>query len=158
LHQPAPQLPHHARSSSFGDQVTAAWPLGNPNWINQGAPGEGLNSDGGGAYAILERFPSVIAQHPQIVHIMLGSVDSDLATLPTYLEYEAPNLMSDVQNMVKEAQAAHIQVVFGLEPQAASSGLLESFNSLIVSIAAANNIPVINYVDALFRICSSYTT
>jgi hypothetical protein len=85
---------------------------------------------------------------------MLGSVESYLsitgsATGTLYLEYEAPNLMSDVQNMVKEAQAAHIQVVFGLEPQAAAPGMMTPFNAIMVAIAAANNIPVINYGDAL---------
>jgi hypothetical protein len=59
--------------------------------------------------------------------------------------------------MVKEAKAANIQVILGIEsPYFGFDGqLLDLMNSAVASYGAANNIPVINYGDALCTCVSS---
>jgi hypothetical protein len=130
----------------LGDQITLGWTTAfaaNPNWVNKGVAVSGWESNGTMA-AGLARFQSdVVSQHPAIVHIMFGMDDAEI-TSPTSLEFSGPDVLSDAQAMVQEAKAANIQVVFGLEPSA-----FTQTRQIITTYAAENNIPVINYGDAL---------
>jgi hypothetical protein len=81
--------------------------------------------------------------HPAIVHIMFGMTDAEDMS-PTTTQFYRPGLLADAQQMVAEAKAANIGVVFGLEPNA-----LPQYKELITQYGAAHNIPVINYGDAL---------
>jgi hypothetical protein len=138
----------------IGDWTTYSWTsafAANPTWINKGVPGIGECCDGPGTSAdLLSRFQSdVVSLHPAIVHIMMGAGDA-------YVVYDSgfqlyiPDFLADLDAVVKEARAADIKVVLGMEPQNFGfAGNLEPINAAIAAYGAANNIPVINYGDAL---------
>jgi hypothetical protein len=87
---------------------------------------------------------------------MVGSGDAQTSD-DALFAYVTPAFLQNIEGMVAEAKAANIQVVFGLEPQDVipPSYNIEPFNSLVVGYAAQNNIPVINYGDALCQCVSS---
>lgn len=140
----------------LGDWVTYYWSSGfaaNPNWINQGIQGVYA----GNSSAALAAFQAdVVSLHPAIVHIMLGADDASTATDEGY-QQAVPNFLNNIVAMVKEAKAANIQVILGLEsPYFGYDGqLLDLMNSAVASYGAANQIPVINYGDALCACVSS---
>jgi len=148
----------------IGDQFTYNWattPGAFPsNWINQGWNKAAATSDpncfencGGGTSESTEaRFQAdVINLHPAIVHIMVAADDADSdddASVP----YIYPDFLNAVQSMISMAKAANIQVVLGIESNqwSAEGGLnFEPMNSLVATLGAQNNIPVINYGNAL---------
>jgi lysophospholipase L1-like esterase len=140
----------------IGDQITHGWTsafAANPNWINQGVPVVGYPSAGDSG-STLQRFQAdVINLHPAIVHIMIGSADADEAHDATW-RFFGPQFLIALESMVKEARDANIQVVLGLESENSSfangaGGAAVQINSIIASYGALNNIPVINYGDAL---------
>jgi lysophospholipase L1-like esterase len=98
----------------LGDWVTYYWASGfaaNSNWVNQGI--EGVYA--GNSSAALAAFQAdVVSLHPAIVHIMLGADDASTATDEGY-QQAVPNFLSNIDAMVKEAKAANIQVILGLE-------------------------------------------
>ena len=137
-----------------GDYITYFWAsafAAHPNWINQGnrvVPY--LGGDSGTAGEVLASFQSdVVSLHPAIVHILIGVGDSDQTHDPTF-QLAIPDFLHSLDAIVQEAKAANIKVILGMEPSIfAFSGQLESMNSAIAGYGAANNIPVINYGDAL---------
>jgi hypothetical protein len=99
---------------------------------------------------VLAAFQSeVVSLHPAVVHILIGMGDAD-ETDDASFQLAVPGFLSSLEAIVEEAKAADIKVVLGMEPTVLTfSGQLESINSVIASYGAANNIPVINYADAL---------
>jgi hypothetical protein len=136
----------------IGDWVTYSWDAAfaaNPNWINQGTPGQGLLGNGNSADTLARFQSDVVILHPAIVHIMIGSSDADEDDDAMY-RLTFSNFLSNLDSMVKEARAANIQVILGIEPQnLAFGGPIEPINSILANYGAANKIPVINYGDAL---------
>jgi lysophospholipase L1-like esterase len=136
----------------IGDWVTYSWDgafAANPNWVNQGTPGQGLLGNGNSADTLARFQADVVNLHPAIVHIMIGSSDADENDDATY-RLTFLNFLSNLDSMVKEARAANIQVILGIEPQnLAFGGPIEPLNSIIASYGAAHKIPVVNYADAL---------
>ena len=101
----------------YGDGFTYAWTTlaATPNWINKGAPTIYTSDAMGSALAGFQS--DVVSLHPAIVHIMFGQTDSlDMSSNTT--QFYGPGMLSEAQQMVAEAKAANIQVVFGLEPNA----------------------------------------
>jgi hypothetical protein len=140
----------------LGDWVTYYWTSGfaaNSNWINQGVAGV---YTGNSSEALAGFQANVVSLHPAIVHIMLGAADASTATDEGY-QQAVPNFLSNIEAMVNEAKAANIQVILGIEsPYFGYDGqLLDLMNSAVASYGAANNIPVINYGDALCTCVSS---
>jgi acyl-CoA thioesterase-1 len=146
----------------IGDWVTYYWTNGfaaNPNWINKGDTGFNqcfsVPADcwGGSSSGVLARFQSdVVSLHPAIVHIMIGAVDADGTSGVSSFQYpySTSQFLSNLEAIVKEARAANIQVILGIEPSAFSFGTsLQPLNSIIANYGAMNGIPVINYADAL---------
>jgi lysophospholipase L1-like esterase len=136
----------------IGDWVTYSWDgafAANPNWINQGTPGQGLLGNGNSADTLARFQADVVDLHPAIVHIMIGSSDADEDDDAMY-RLTFANFRSNLDSMVKEARAANIQVILGIEPQnLAFGGPIEPINSIVANYGAANKILVINYGDAL---------
>lgn len=148
----------------IGDQLTYNWWANSPggfpsNWVNWGTPGVGVANSGGSAAEVLARFQADVSSSAQmfsnpkappsiIAHIMVGSVDADIQSAANH-QTSGPAFITAIQGLVKVAKAGNIQIIFGLEPQAGTSGYITPFNSVIETIAAQNNIPVINYGDAL---------
>jgi hypothetical protein len=136
----------------IGDWVTYYWDAAfaaNPGWINKGLPGE-TTGGFGSAEEVLARFHSdVVSLHPSIVHILIGQGDADkIATGQT--SRTLPNFLTGLDAIVREAKAANIRVILGIEPVIVSStGRMEFINSIIASYGAEHKIPVINYSDAL---------
>jgi hypothetical protein len=151
-----PRLPNETPAPKvvfIGDEITADWAsafAADPNWINKGQssePIEGLQT----AASVLARFQSdVVSLHPAIVHILIGQGDANGYLSDEGQTGQIPGFLTSLQAIIQEAKAANIQVVLGTEPSAISLYLpLTPFNSVIASLGAANNIPVINYADAL---------
>jgi hypothetical protein len=139
----------------IGDLLTYGWPITNPNWVNQGAPGIALDSTSAN---VLARFQAdVVSLHPQVVHIMVGSGDAQLGDDANW-SIVTSSFLTNIQSMVAEAKAANIQVIFGLEPQFTTDNPIEPFNSILVNYAAQNGIPVINYDSMLCQCVGSVSS
>jgi hypothetical protein len=148
----------------IGDQFTYNWgttPGAFPsNWINKGWNKAAYTSDpncfvtceGGTSGSTAERFQTdVINLHPDIVHIMVGADDAD-ANDDASVPYIYPGFLSSVASMIQTAKAANIQVILGIESNEWSSeggAYFEQMNSMVATLGAQNNIPVINYGNAL---------
>jgi hypothetical protein len=146
----------------IGDQFTYLWattPSAFPsNWINKGWSGYVIGENcfeicgGGTSESTAQRFQTdVIDLHPNIVHIMVASDDAD-ANDDASVPFIYPDFLSSLQTMIKMAKAANIQVIFGTEGTSWSDeggAHMAPLNSLVATLAAQNDIPVINYGDAL---------
>ncbi len=154
----------------IGDQFTYMWGAtppfaANPNWINRGWAWTPVTNcflicEGGTSGAALARFQTdVIDLHPTIVHIMVGA--DDLATDDTGIQAAggiAPSFMTSLEEMVNMAKAADIRVILGIESVAwanATPPYPQQLNAIVAAYGAQNNIPVINYGDALCQCVSS---
>jgi hypothetical protein len=127
-----------------GDGFTSGWNMSaNPNWVNQGS------IDGGTAQEADARFQAdVVNLHPAIVHIMVGSDDTEGASPDS--QVGIPTLVPIyITSMVEQAKAADIKVILGTEPEGPINPNMTPLNAWIEAYGAANNIPVINYADAL---------
>ena len=136
----------------IGDEITYGWTsafAANPNWINKGVPSLTTNGEGSSS-GVLARFQSdVVSLHPAVVHIMIGAADAYIVYDSGFVYY-IPEFWANLDAMVKEARAANIKVILGLEAQNFEfAGNLEPLNAVIAAYGAANNIPVVNYGDAL---------
>jgi len=134
-----------------GDYITEFWTNGfatNSNWVNASIPGYPYDGNySATAGAILASFQSkVVSMHPAIVHILIGAGDAQQIHDSTY-QTVITEFLANLNTMVQEAKAADIKVILGLEPTAV--GVPNQLNAVIVTYGAANNIPVINYADAL---------
>jgi hypothetical protein len=146
-----------------GDYVTAQWAsafAANPNWVNQGDPaplyvGSYLGTSG----SVLADFQAnVVSLHPAVVHLLIGLADAVTSHDPTYSS-TVPGFLTALNSIVREAKAANIKVVLGLEPYLPNLNtyVLPQINAAIVSFGALNNVPVINYADALCACVNSTT-
>ncbi len=140
----------------FGDYITYEWAsafAANPNWINQGSP-----SINGGVGSTGSFQADVVNLHPAIVHILVGAYNSYFVSDESAL-YAFQDFLSELDAMVKEAQAANIKVILGTTPPISTnaSGYVTQINAAIAAYGAVNNIPVIDYADALCR-CTSLIT
>jgi hypothetical protein len=146
----------------LGDYITYKWAsafAANPNWVNEGSP-QSSGFDGG--VGLTGNFQTdVIDQHPAIVHIMVGAYDGYFVSDQSAL-FLLQGFLSNLDTMVKEAKAANIKVVLGTTPPitnggGGTGGYMTAINSAIAGYGAANNIPVIDYADALCG-CPSLST
>jgi len=137
----------------------------NSNWINQGWAWTPVTNcfmicGAGTSEATAARFQAdVIDLHPAIVHIMVGvddlSEDDDAIQSVGGVN---PGFLTSLEEMVNMAKAANIKVVLGIESwQWATAWPVypQAINSIIAAYGAQNNIPVINYADALCQCVSS---
>jgi hypothetical protein len=155
--------PNKPKVVFVGDYVNYQWAsafAANPNWINQGNPDPlYLGSSNETSGAVLASFQAnVVSLHPAVVHLLIGLPDAVTSHDPTYSS-TVPGFLADLTSIVKEAKAANIQVVLGLEPNLPNlnANTLTQINAAIVSFGAVNKIPVINYADALCACVNSTT-
>jgi hypothetical protein len=153
----------------IGDQFTYMWAAtppfaANTNWINQGWAWTPVTDcfmicPGGTSGAAAGRFQTdVIDLHPAIVHIMVGADDLASDDDAEQVFGIATNFQISLEQMVSMAKAANIQVILGIEPvgwASASPPYGQQLNSIVAAYGAQNNIPVINYADALCQCVSS---
>jgi hypothetical protein len=130
-----------------GDYVTAQWAsafAANPNWVNQGNP-EGIC-----CFSVPTiDMAAVIALHPAAVHIMIGQADAAAIHSDDYNDYLI-GIGYELNGLVQQAKAANITVILGIEPYVLTNGQSpQQLNAVIAGYGAVNNIPVINYGDAL---------
>jgi hypothetical protein len=142
------QAPANAPKVVFvGDYVTAQWAsafAANPNWINQGNP-EGIC-----CFTVpVMNMAAVEALHPAAVHIMIGQADAAAVHSDDYNDY-ITGVVNEISGLVQQAKAANIKVILGIEPYVLTGGQSPPLiNAVIAGYGAVNNIPVINYGDAL---------
>jgi hypothetical protein len=158
----------HAQTSPkvvfTGDGFTYNWQqtsqfTANKNWI-----GAGLNVGccyGIGSTNLVYAFQTdVINQHPAFVHILTGG--SDISDIRDAIPYGAvwQQYENAIIYMVGMAQKANIKVILGNLPT--DTGAMSSdpqstqvFNAWLASYGLANNIPVVNYHDALCQCVGS---
>jgi Bacterial Ig-like domain (group 2) len=149
-----------------GDYFTVLWQAdpsftANTNWIGAGVEGELGFGNGSGAVAA-DFQANVINQHPAFVHILTGG--SNIAGIidstplgPRWHQYEEA-----IVTMVQMAKAANIKVIFGNIPSMATDEgsdpqAVQFFNAWLARYGLANNIPVVNYHDALCQCVGSTT-
>jgi hypothetical protein len=149
-----------------GDGFTYLWQqtsqfTANKNWI-----GAGINVGccyGEGSKNVSDAFQTnVINQHPAFVHIVTGGSDASDArdAIPygaTWQQYAHA-----IMNMVGMAQKANIKVILGTlptdtgaEPKGEDAWSTQDFNSWLENYGLTNNIPVVNYHDALCQCVGS---
>ena len=147
----------------IGDQFTYMWGAtppfaANTNWINQGWAWTPVTDcfmicGAGTSGAALARFQTdVIDLHPAIVHIMVGADDLAMDDDAQQVFGIAQGFMSSLEEMVNMAKAADIQVILGIESVAWASATppyAQQLNAVVAAYGAQNNIPVINYGNAL---------
>jgi lysophospholipase L1-like esterase len=147
----------------IGDQFTYMWGAtptfaANMNWVNKGwawtpVPNCFVTCQDGDSESTAARFQSdVVSQHPAIVHIMVGVDDLSDDDDAVMVYGIASNFKTNLQNMVNMAKAANIKVILGLEPLAWASEqppYPQQLNAIVAAYGAQNNIPVVNYQDAL---------
>jgi hypothetical protein len=143
----------------IGDNYTVNWTSGfaaNSNWINKGTV-NGPYPQNVTSSSLAENFQQdVVALHPAAVHILMGLGDVWIAGDSTYTD-TPNNFLAGLQSMVKQAKAANIQVILGIEPLcgfesgglAFNSNAQRLVNEIVGAYGAQNNLPVINYGDAL---------
>ncbi len=153
----------------IGDQFTYMWGAtpsfaANSNWINQGWAWTPVTNcfmicSAGTSGAALARFQTdVIDLHPAIVHIMVGADDLAMDDDAQQVFGIAPGFMTSLEEMVNMAKAADIKVILGIESVAWASvtpPYAQQLNAIVAAYGAQNNIPVINYEDALCQCVSS---
>jgi hypothetical protein len=153
----------------IGDQFTYMWGAtppfaANSNWINKGWAWTPVSNcfeicTEGDSESTAARFQTdVVAQHPAIVHIMVGADDLAMDDDAQQVFGIAPAFMTSLQEMVNMAKAANIQVILGIESVAWASATPpypQQLNSIVAAYGAQNKIPVINYGDALCQCVSS---
>jgi lysophospholipase L1-like esterase len=139
----------------IGDYITHNWTSGfaaNPNWINQGVNGAGLGNQQQ-TYDVV----AAIAQHPAVIHILIGA-NLSVNTPPHDVPGGELAFASTIDAMVKQIQAAHIKVILGLTPSAGSIsfGDYDSgfYNEIIAAYGAAQGITVVNYANAMCQCIS----
>jgi acyl-CoA thioesterase I len=125
-----------------GDQLTTGWNMSsNPNWVNHGYETA--------QYAEARFQTDVVSLHPAIVHIVVGAGDIEGASPVSELTISGL-VASYITSMVEQAKAANIKVILGTEPPPPINWInMTPINAFIEAYGAANNIPVINYADAL---------
>jgi lysophospholipase L1-like esterase len=166
---PAPNSTTPPKVVFIGDQFTYMWGAtppfaANTNWINQGWAWTPVTNcfmicGAGTSGAALGRFQTdVIDLHPAIVHIMVGADDLAMDDDAQQVFGIASAFMTSLEEMVSMAKAANIKVILGIEPVAwasASPPYPQQLNAIVAAYGAQNNIPVINYEDALCQCVSS---
>jgi hypothetical protein len=146
-----------------GDYYTQAWQqtpqfTANTNWIGAGVSTP-LYS---GSSSVLEDFQvNVIDQHPAFVHILTGDNDISGEHDATPLGVAWHGWEEDIVAMVEMARKADIKVILGnipslFVPPYDSEGV-QFFNAWLARYGLVNNIPVVNYHDALCE-CVGLTT
>jgi lysophospholipase L1-like esterase len=145
----------------IGDQFTYMWGLtstfaaNKPNWINKGFSTCGTGCQGETSESTAARFQAdVVSQHPAIVHIMIGVDDLAYDDDATMVIGITSGFTTSLQQMVTMAKAANIKVILGLEPlQWAYPYAIppdpQQLIAIVAAYGASNNIPVVNYGDAL---------
>jgi len=142
----------------IGDYLTAGWTSGfaaNPNWINEGTTaGGGLA--GQTSDDVVARFQSdVVNLHPAIVHILIGANDAAGADDGT-VQLVNSVFINNIVGMVQMARAANIKVILATSPPGSPTTTgLNQMNAFLEAYGTANNIPVVNYADALCNCVNS---
>jgi hypothetical protein len=142
----------------IGDDFTYLWQTtpqftANKNWTGAAIP---ATNPGGGSGQVLEIFQTaVINRHPAFVQIMVGGSDiGNVNGFSNPLGYVWQQWEQNLAQMVEMAQKADIKVILGNitsspgipNPNPAATQFL---NTWLADYGQANNIPVVNYHDAL---------
>lgn len=145
-----------------GDQFTLAWQqtpqfTANQNWIGAGV--QVPQEEGSGVVEAAFQ-ANVINQHPAFVHIMTGTSDIWTIKDSTPLGVVWNQWQQSLVQMVDMAQKAGIKVILGTVVSDAGGpyGLpnaTQLFNAWLAEYGLANNIPVVNYHDALCQCVGS---
>jgi hypothetical protein len=148
-----------------GDNFTLAWQqtsqfTANKNWIGAGVSvGCCYGTGSGNVEADFQA--NVINQHPAFVHILTGGSDISLVrdAIPygvAWHQYEEALVA-----MVGMAQKANIKVILGNIPTVDTPPIgddpqsVQLFNTWLANYGLTNNIPVVNYHDALCQCVGS---
>jgi hypothetical protein len=149
-----------------GDNFMNVWQqtpqfTANMNWIGAGIQVQPLF--GPGSKAVDADFQAaVVSRHPVFVQILTGA--SDITTIRDAIPqgYAWHQFANGVMGMVGMAQKAGIKVILGnlptdgeflVDPQS-----VQLFNAWLAQYGLANNIPVVNYHDALCNCVGSTST
>jgi len=141
------------RAVFIGDSITEGWLPGDPDFFAHGFVDRGIG--GQTSPQLLARFwPDVVALHPQVVHIMVGTNDIAGNTGPTSAEAWRNNLRA----MVALARANGIAVVLGSilpadrfewRPGLAPARQIVELNAWLAEFARAEGLVFADYHAAL---------
>ena len=104
-----------ARMVFLGDSITELWQAADPELFSHGVVDRGISGQTSGQ-ALLRFYPDVVALHPKVVHLMIGTNDIAGNNGPSRPE----DLQNNIRAMVELAKANHIRVVLASIPPAAA--------------------------------------
>lgn len=137
----------------MGDSITEFWSGGDPSLFGEGVVNRGIS--GQTSPQMLVRFyADVVALHPDVVHIMVGTNDLASNTGPSRPE----DFKNNIRAMTEIARANDIAVVLASIPPAAAfpwrpevnpAPIIAELNAWLEQYAAENGIVYVDYSDAL---------
>ena len=144
---------HPPRAVFIGDSITENWRIQDPDLFAHGNLARGIS--GQTSPQVLVRFyQDVVALHPRVVHIMVGTNDIAGNTGPT-----SPQAYQNaVRAMVDLARANHIAVIlgsippslqFGWQPAVSPGPWVAQLNAWLKDYAAAQGLVYADYHAAL---------
>jgi lysophospholipase L1-like esterase len=99
----------------LGDSITELWQAADPDLFTHGIVNRGVSGQTSGQ-ALLRFYPDVVALHPRVVHILIGTNDVAGNNGPSRLD----DVENNIRAMVDIAKAHHIKVILGSVPPATS--------------------------------------
>jgi len=104
-----------ARVVFLGDSITELWQAADPELFTDGTVDRGISGQTSGQ-ALLRFFPDVVALHPKVVHLLIGTNDIAGNNGPSRPE----DLQNNIRAMIEIAKANHIRVILASITPAAS--------------------------------------
>jgi len=141
--------PSDAYPNQLKKMLRARYRLQTPNVYNEGVPGEQVDPDG------LARMPGALRAHPTQVLLLMEGTNDLLG-----LEAGADRAIDGLGRMVRDAKGRGVSVLLATIPPQRAGGAhvpprdavarrIPAFNERIRSLAASENVPVVDVYDAM---------
>lgn len=137
----------------LGDSITELWRVADPDFFTQGVVDRGISGQTS-PQALLRFQQDVVALHPRVVHIMIGTNDVAGNTGPNRPE----DLKNNIRAMVDMAKAHHIAVVLASIPPASvfawnkalhPAPQIKALNAWLAGYAKQEGLVYVDYWSAL---------
>jgi lysophospholipase L1-like esterase len=137
----------------IGNSITELWRAADPDLFTNGVVDRGISGQTSGQ-TLLRFYPDVVALHPRVVHIMVGTNDIAGNNGPN----RAEDLENNVRALVDIAKANHIAVVLASITPAASfswrkelhpTPQIKALNRWIADFARREGLTYVDYYSAL---------
>ncbi len=142
-----------ARVVFLGDSITELWQAADPALFTAGVVDRGVSGQTSGQ-ALLRFYDDVVALHPKVVHLLIGTNDIAGNNGPSRPE----DLQNNIRAMVELARANNIQIVlasitpaaaFSWRPAVRPAGPIAAMNRWLSGLAAREGLIYVDYASVL---------